>query len=791
MRQKRLALYSIIFITITLSLAWVLFSHEDRVTETGGHPSIYALIDADKTTRQVGTEGHAVFENALLETMASSGLKPDGENYVQDFDMIGISYDEAPTFMIHTDSETLDFEIMSDYQTYYNQYSGAINYTGDMLFLESSFYSTTPALLSGKIVVTKFNQLTDEIVAYARENGVRGLMIMEDTPQREQLYFNPYFGQKRADDLYLAKITKETYAALKAMAIERPLEGTAKSGPVSGRISNVTLKVGDAYPVLTGHNIVGKIKGTGHGRPIVFYTYYDSIGYYLGDRYQNVMQRLTGVSALSEMIKYAAEIAQKPAGDVYFAFVDGGSSSDAGVANLLKQMPEGSEFIEIGVMGFAGSSDVNIGYRSANNNGNKFSAILASKVSQYLETSDVVLGETDILNTDGSSYLLNQSVPSIILTQNINMSTMSHIMAQDRIDMMDIDAYQRGVDALKGLLSQAYFKPRDLNYMPYQLRVIVFLLWLTIGLAAIVSVGKHMTTGILVRMYRSTLYQLLLKALIIIVPTVIMLILMLFILLVPNDITKADYGGQYTNYVFSLHIRRMIYYVMQLVGNSASYLTPALKTALYVGFLETLKRFLATVTISGVAGLLIGMHRGLKKRTFGDLVVLILYAIPDVLISLLGIYTIIVLVKHGWLGPFTPETMRMTVMPIIVMCVVPMIYIIRIIQMETERLMAEPFIMGEIARGVPRKRILWHHVLPMLITYLLTSMASILRLIMVNLLVVEYLYACVGVGAYLIINRYDPTYVLLISVILGLMFIAANTFFRILNNWFDPMRRQS
>jgi ABC-type dipeptide/oligopeptide/nickel transport system permease component len=185
------------------------------------------------------------------------------------------------------------------------------------------------------------------------------------------------------------------------------------------------------------------------------------------------------------------------------------------------------------------------------------------------------------------------------------------------------------------------------------------------------------------------------------------------------------------------------------------------------------------------------MRRGLKKRTLGDLVVIVLYAIPDVLISLLGIYAIIILVKHGWLGPFTPEVMRMTVMPIIVMCIVPMVYIIRIIQMETERLMGEPFIMGEIARGVPQKRILWHHVLPMLITYLLTSMASILRLIMVNLLVVEYLYACVGIGAYLIINRYDPTYVLLISVILGLMFIIANSFFRMLNNWFDPMRRQS
>ncbi|MDK2866286.1 MAG: peptide/nickel transport system permease protein [Clostridiales bacterium] len=788
MRQKRLILYSIIFLTITLSLAWVLFKREDHVAEAGGHPSVYALIDADKTTRQVGTEGHAVFENALLETMASSGLKPEGDNYVQAFDMVGISYDEAPTFMIHTDLDTLNFEMMSDYQTYYNQYTGAINYTGDMLFLESSFYSTEPSLLSGKVVVTKFNQLTDEIVEYARANDVRGLVIMEDAPQREQFFFNPYFGQKRADDLYLAKITKETYATLKEMASQKPLDGAAKSGPVSGRISNVTLKVSDAYPVLTGHNIVGKIKGAGHGRPIVFYTYYDSVGYYLGDRYQNVMQRLTGVSALTEMIKYAAEMTHKPVCDVYFAFVDGGSSSDAGVANLLKQMPEGSEYIEIGVMGFPGGSDINIGYSST---GNKMSAILASKVIQYLETSNVSLGRADMLLTDGSSYLTDKAVPSILLTQNINESTMEHIMAQDRIDTMDIDAYESGVDALKGLLKQAYFKPKDLNYIPYQLRVTAFLLWLVIGLSAFISIGKHMSSGVLVRLYRSTPYQLLLKALIVIVPTVVMLILMLFILLVPSNITKADYGGQYTNYVFSLHIRRMIYYVMQLVGNSGSYLTPALKTALYVGFWGTLKRFLATVGISSVAGLLIGMRRGLKKRTLGDLVVIVLYAIPDVLISLLGIYAIIILVKHGWLGPFTPEVMRMTVMPIIVMCIVPMVYIIRIIQMETERLMGEPFIMGEIARGVPQKRILWHHVLPMLITYLLTSMASILRLIMVNLLVVEYLYACVGIGAYLIINRYDPTYVLLISVILGLMFIIANSFFRMLNNWFDPMRRQS
>jgi oligopeptide transport system permease protein len=790
MQQKRLAIYSFIFVILTLSLAWLLFRTEDQTAEANGHPAIYALIDADETTRQVGTEGHAFFENTLLENMASAGLKPVGENYIQPFDMIGINYDEAPIFTIHTEEETLSFDIMSDYQTYYNQYTGAINYTGDMLFLESSFYSTPQTLLKGKVVVTKFNQLTDEIVDYARESEVRGLLIMEDTPQRQPFFFNPYFGQKRADDLYIAKISKDTYAVLKAMAALKPLEGTSKSGPVSGRISNVALKVSDSYPVLTGHNIIGKINGTGRARPVVFYTYYDSMGYYLGDRYQNVIQHLTGVSALTELIQYAATVTQKPACDIYFAFVDGGSSSDAGVAQMAKQLPEGCEFIEIGVMGITGNTDLNVGYNGVDSAGNKLSAILASKVIQYLETSDVYMASAAIIDTDGSRYLLDASVPSILLTQNTNESTMSNIMANDRIDLMDIKAYQDGVDALKGLIKQAYFKPKSLYFMPKQLKVTFFVLWLLIGITAIIGTGKQMTSGMLVKFYRSTPYQVLVKALVAVVPTTAMLVLMLFILLVPSDITKADYGGQYTNYVFSLHIRRMIYYVIQLMGDSSAYLTPALKTALYVGFLGTLKRFMATVVISAAAGLLIGLWRGLKKRTAGDLVIIVLYAIPDVLISLLGIYAIIVLVKHGWTGPFTPEMLRMNIMPIVVMCVVPTIYIIRIIQMETEHLLAEPFVMGETARGIPRGRIIRKHLLPMLISYLFASMASILRLIMVNLLVVEYLYASVGIGAYLIINRYDPTYVLLISVILGLMFIVTNAFFRVLNIWLDPMRRQ-
>lgn len=792
MERKQNNLIIVIVLALTLILGWALFGSHTVLPSDEGHPPIYALIDQDRTTRQVGTEGHEAFETVLLEEMASAGLKPEGPNFRMPFDMIGMNYDLMPSFSIINAGESQSFSILEDFQTYYNEYTGSIDYNGELLVLDSTYYSLPSELLEGKVVVTKFNVITDEIIQYARENGVRGLLIYEDSPQKQGLIFNPYIGEKRANDIYVAKITSETYVQLKTIADENRLEGY-EIGPLAGRVDQAKISVKDTYPILSANNLVGKRQGQSQDRFVVFYTYYDSMGYYLGMSYPNVIQKLSGVSALVEMMQYAAQMSQ-PEVDIYFAFIDGGASGNEGIDQLKKELSKRQglgEYIEIGILGMSGNSDINIATSNGTQSANKYSAILGSRVAQYIETSGLSVGNAIILPTDGANFLVNQSLPSVLITQNVNDASFQKLLKDDTITSLDITAYQTGVDALKSLMINGYYKVSIFSMIPNKVKVGVFLTWLIVSFVILVSALKNQGRSQWVKLQRSTLFQILERAVVYIVPTLVMLVFLLFILLVPSDITKADYGGQYTNYVFGLHFQRVVHYGSELLSGAENYLTPSLKTALLVGFKNTLRLFISTVLISSVLGLLIGMWRGLKKNTALDVLVLILYAIPDVLISLLGIYGVIILYQNELLFNISPEDMRTKYMPVVVMSIVPTIYIIRLIQMRTEQVLTEPFVFGEIARGVTQKRLIWHHLLPMLISFLCTSMSSILRIIMVNLLVVEYLYASVGIGAYLIINRFDPTYVLLISLLFGGLFIVTNAIFKGINYWIDPMRRRS
>jgi ABC-type dipeptide/oligopeptide/nickel transport system permease component len=785
--------YTVIFMILSIVIGVNLFAEEVKNDVVDRHPPLYALLNDNLKNRQVGTSSHAIFEEVLLEAMAENGLKPLAETYRNPFDLLGITYDQTPHCNILSGGQLTDFKMMEDYVTTYMPSSGAIDYTGEIVFLDRDFFNTPAEILSGKVVMTKFNKLTYEVIDYAIEIGIKGLLVYEDNPQSRMLIFDPFYDEKISDNLYIANVSKQMYQTFRTFAKERPLDQesleTRESDPVTGIISTFSIKVKDQYPVVTGHNIIGKIIGKRSDHPVVFYTSYDGAGEYLGATYTNTLTHLASVSALLEMIQLAGNMKTVPSKDIYFAFLDGGVYSHKGIKHLLEVMPEGAEYIEIGSLGIEGAKGLNLGIAlEGSNYFSKLSSILQSRLEQVLNTASFETGAASLQPNHGTAYLSGEHVPAVLLTQQTNASTYQVTQATDTIKALDAAAYGVGVKELKTVMVDGYFQSGNLSFIPREVKKVAYSIWWLLGLMLFINISKRyqQKKGLIV--YQSIPYQLLIKSIKILLPTVFMLTVMLFILLVPETITKAAYNGQYTNYDFVLHAKRVVYYVQYLT--SGEIMTSSLKTALTVGFFHTLKRFSASILIACVLGVLVGLWRGLKKSVVGDVLQIILYSIPDVLISLLGLYAIIFLVKHQWLGPISPEAMRVTVMPIIVMSIVPTIYVSRMIQMEVEAHMEDAFIYGAVARGVPKKRIIWMHLLPLLIAHLASSMASVLRIILVNLLVVEYLYAAVGIGGYLIINRQDPTYVLIISAILGVLFIGTNLLFKGLQFVIDPIRRK-
>jgi|GEM_PF-3442436 len=788
-------LYSVIFLIISILLGLYLFHDEEKRYVDEKHPPLYALLNEEMKNRQVGTTSHALFEEVLLKAMAENGLKPLTDTYRNTFDMLGVTYDQSPQCAILLDGESVSFEMMQDYVTNYMSISGAIDYTGNLIFLDSNYYNISPENLTGKVVMTKFNQLTDEVVDYAVASGVKGLLVYEDNLQNRTMLFNPFFEEKKSDALYVASVSKQMYQTCRTLAQENPLDSFEKnirdSDPVSGIVPVFSLKVKDGYPVVTGNNIVGKITGTHSEHSVVFYTYYDGAGDYLKRSYNNTLTHLTGVSALLEMMQLAGSVEIRPNRDVYFAFLDGGVYGNEGIKQLLGAMPKGTEYVEIGSIGIEDAKGLNLGTTLEDSSYySKLSSILQSRLQQVLNTANFQTGIALLQPGWGTTYLSGQHVPAVLLTQQINEATWRHTQTEDTIKSLDAEAYDQGVKGLKTLLLNGYFQSNTMSFIPLNVKKIGYFVWWLLGGMLFINISKRYQQKKGLIIYQSIPYQILIKIVRVLLPTVLMLTVMLFILLVPETITKTTYNGRYTNYDFILHAKRVVYY-LQYLTSGEQIMSFTLKRALMVGFAHTLKRFMASVVIASIFGIFIGLWRGLKKSTAGDMIQIVLYSIPDVLMSLLGLYAIVFLVKHQLLGPISPETMRSVIMPIIVVSIIPTIYVSRMVQMEVESHMEDAFIYGAIARGVSKRRIIWVHLVPLLIAHLASSMASVLRIILVNLMVVEYLYASVGIGAYLIVNRGDPTYVLIISAIFGGLFIGTNLLFKGLQFLIDPMRRRA
>ena len=480
--KKTQIMYSAIFMIISILLGVNLFQNEDKNEHVERHPPLYALLNDAIKNRQVGTSSHAIFEDVLLEAMAENGLKPLTETYRNAFDILGITYDQSPLCTILASDKNISFEMMEDYVTNYMSSSGAIDYTGELVFLDRNFFNTPPEKLNGKVVMTKFNKLTDEVVNYAIEKNLKGLLIYEDNPQSRATIFDPFYDEKASDALYVANVSKQMYQMCRAFAKEQPLDKQQivmrESDPVTGIVPMFSLKVEDHYPVVTGHNIIGKITGTQAEHPVVFYAYYDGAGEYLKTSYTNTLTRLTGVSALLEMMQLAASIEKLPSKDIYFAFLDGGVYSNEGVKQLLKVMPIGTEYIEIGSIGIEGTKGLNLGTRlEGSSYASKLSSILQSRLEQVLNTANFQTGIAALQPGQGTSYLSGEHVPAVLLTQQTNASTWQATQFSDTIKALDAGTYDQGVQALKALMVDGYFQSENLSFIPREVKKVGYAIW--------------------------------------------------------------------------------------------------------------------------------------------------------------------------------------------------------------------------------------------------------------------------------------------------------------------------
>lgn len=793
LKRQQLRLYGYLLFALILGVLGfnTLFQKSPQIISPYEASHFDAISDPVYQGRSLGSEGHKRFEETLISHFTNLKIPAFEADYRHPFNLNRIEFDKHATFTI---GDEASFKVNEDYMTLYSDITGPIDYQGDLILLERNYFSIDPDLIKGKVVVSTFNRLTDEILDYAINHEVKGLLVLDDYNNLTDIKLDPYYGKHVSDHLYIGEISSKTYMQLRNIAKNHLFEGyeykeDKPNDPISGTIPNATLSIKDRYPVDTGQNIIGKIDGKSD-QYVCFYTTYDGIGQYQETVYNSELVHLSGTEVLMNLMSYCAGQPEKPDKTIYFAFVDAGALGNQGAEVLSSQLPQGGEFINLGIFGIPESDGLILSSKSPLViQSSTESSILSLRLFQYLEALNIPVTESEISNHDSAIFLSSTGLPSVKIAQ----SSETYAFIGHEMPVSD-DALEKGTNQVIAMVANAYFEHSDYTFIPLFIRLSALLLYILIVLMLFIRAvfkwdPEFKWLGY--EIYLSTPYMLLTKLLKVLLPTIIMITIVLFILLMPSYITKTHYNGGYTNYVFNLHAQRVVHYLTQVFTDFNAMIPASLKTSLWVSFKNSIRLFSVSIMISLVIGLSLGIYMALKPRKIMTLLQMVVYSIPDVLLCLFGLLSIIWLVKHDALGPFTAEQLRITIVPTIIMCIAPSIYISRMVELNCSELLDQPFVFGAIARGVSFGKILFTHILPMLLASLFSTMTSILRIILVNLIIVEFLFSSVGIGAYLIIKRSDPTYVLLISVCLGLMYFIANTFFRLIGFIMNPLKRRA
>ncbi|MBF4693510.1 ABC transporter permease subunit [Fusibacter ferrireducens] len=773
----------------------MLFNSPSPFISTFSESHFNEIADKSYNGRAVGSDGHERFEEMLVSHFKALQIAPLEDDYKHDFAMNQIRFDPKSVFSI---DDQIAFEINKDFMTLYSPITGPIDYQGDIIFLERNYFNIDPTVLEGKIVVSTFNRLTSEVLNYAYDHKIKGLLILEDSYNRTDIKLDPYYGKHQMDSLYIGRISTNAYVQLRQIAKNHLFEGyhydeNHPNDPISGIIPNAKLSIKDQYPVGNGQNIIGKVEGQSD-QYVCFYTAYDGIGAYGEQIYNSALVHLSGVEVLMNLMSYCSDLSEKPQKTIYFAFTDAGALGNQGAEALMAQLPSGGEMINLGIFGTSADGGLFVSSRAPDNSSfggdsNTNSAVLLLRLYQYFEALGIPVTETQLDAHDSTLQTLSHHVPTIKISQAPN--TDAYVGQEIPVDMTSLKA---GTDQIAKMVSKAYYKDTDYTFIPFAIRVAALITYAIIVIMLLIRAVFKMNPEYKwfgYELYLSTPYMLLTKMLKALIPTVLMLIIMLFILLIPNYITKTDYNGGYTNYVFHLHAERVVHYLTQITTHFDTVIPKSFRATLWISFKNSVRLFSLSILISLVLGVCIGIYTSIKPRKITTLLQMILYSIPDVLLCLLGLQIIIWLFKYDALGPFTAEQLRLYIVPTIIMSIVPTIYISKMVQLNCSDLLEQPFVYGALSRGVPFGKVIISHLLPMALASLFSTMTSILRIILVNLLIVEYLFSCVGIGTYLITKRADPTYVLLISICLGLMYFVTNLSFKAIAFMINPLQRRA
>ena len=222
------------------------------------------------------------------------------------------------------------------------------------------------------------------------------------------------------------------------------------------------------------------------------------------------------------------------------------------------------------------------------------------------------------------------------------------------------------------------------------------------------------------------------------------------------------------------------------------------------------ERLLNSAKLAGVglmlaipSGVFLGVVAGLRHGRITDhvlsAVTLFGAAMPEFVTG--AVMIVLFSTWLGWFPPFSaieagmgvPEQAHRLVLPAFALNLVILAYVLRMMRASMIEVMASPYVLAAVLRGLPGRIVIVRHALPTALGPTITVMAISIGWMFGGLVIVESMFGYPGLGRLLVfaIQNRDMPLVQAISLVVAAIFALANLLADVLHRVLDPRTRDA
>jgi len=805
-----------IVVVCTVGVSLLQYEKVPEISVEGIMGHVERLADPALEGRETGSAGNkqavSYIQSELEQLADARGLELTSQTVMSPVRRMN----EFPTLSIPTDSEddgVWNLEFMNEFNVPNAPRSGGMDFHGDLLLVSKSIYELDESLFKDKIVVTRMNRITNEYLDDVLARGAVGVLNNYTTSYdpgasllREDTTKNLRVDWKQGNQIFIGGLSNKAFVRMQELAKEDLIEeysnldlvkvsgGTREK--VTGLIHDVDIKFDVKYPVRSAENIIMKVPAKSETKDLLIIST-DIDGYGKEESGEIIPSPAQAYSSglLIELARLMTESERLPNQDVYFAFLNGSKQGDYGMRSLFDSLPEDRriQWIHLQNAGGIGAASVQIGEALASTSERQWAIQLRMQLHASETGLAVVKGIPDE-PVPGFRVLARQDIPHVIFSSGTDrftaMNELSEIKPDEGIAIGKLIGSYLYRDVLE------YDKPD--YYTPQQVLIAAVVLILAILFALFNKIAKEQPglemMGKNIRFWNNTsLYRGASGLTYFIIPASLLMFGMIFLLLFPKMFVMAEYDGVYSGYSPYLYGKRTVMFIDNLMKNGFMQEAPAglslkgITSMVYGSF----KLIIPALLLSIAVGIIKGAVDSYKPSDAKNFISLSLLSMPDVLVAFLGLQVIIMWSKNeGLVNMISIEMMRQRIMPVLALAIIPSIYVSRLALIAVEEERHKGYVKGVLAKGATKSQAFMRHLLPVMMMKIIDSMPSIMKILITNLIIVEYYYAYPGIANYLITHMRYVSLVLLLSMGIGMIYLILNAFFKSLSWIVNPMKRR-